>query len=114
MCPCSYFSASHLPDPHPTSKILVSILSEIESKIKYLWPNSSVYGIEIVERIAQIGANYLNIIPGNIESMELPYAIEQLDYIILAAVIEHLHNPEETLVRLIPYLKKRFIFVQYP
>ena len=29
-----------------------------------------------------------------------------LSYIILADVIEHLHNPEETLARLIPYLKK--------
>ena len=75
------------------------------TKIKYLWPNSFVYGIEIVERIAHIGANYLNIIPGNIESMELPYASGQFDYIILADVIEHLHEPEETLRRLIPYLK---------
>lgn len=76
------------------------------TKIKYLWPNSSVYGIEVVDRVAQIGANYLNIIPGNIETMELPYDNGQFDYIILADVIEHLHEPEETLARLIPYLKK--------
>lgn len=38
--------------------------------------------------------------------MELPYDNGQFDYIILADVIEHLHDPEETLARLIPYLKK--------
>ncbi len=37
--------------------------------------------------------------------MEIPYAKEQFDYIILADVLEHLYDPERTLARLLPYLK---------
>lgn len=75
------------------------------SKIKYLWPNSKVYGIEIVDCIAQIGANYLDILQGNIETMSLPFLAEQFDYIILADVLEHLYEPEQTIKHLMPYLK---------
>lgn len=81
------------------------------AKIQYLWPQAMVCGIEIVERVAQIGANYLDIIQGNIETMEIPYAKEQFDYIILADVIEHLYEPEGTIKRLMPYLKKGGAFL---
>lgn len=63
------------------------------------------------DQIARIGANYLDIIQGNIEGMDLPYEKEAFDYIILGDVLEHLYHPEEVLVRLSKYLKKdgRFI-----
>ncbi len=75
------------------------------AKIQYLWPDSEVYGIELVNRIVEIGTSHTNIIQGNIETMEIPYAKEQFDYIILADVLEHLYDPERTLARLLPYLK---------
>lgn len=82
------------------------------SRIQYLWPKAEIYGIELVDRVAAIGANYLNIIQGNVETMELPYQKEQFDYIILADVLEHLFDPEKTVKRLMPYLKKtgKFLF----
>lgn len=81
------------------------------AKIQYFWPKAEVCGIEIVDRVAEIGANYLDIIQGNIETMEIPYTEEQFDYIILADVIEHLHEPENAVKRLMPYLKKGGAFL---
>lgn len=75
-------------------------------RIKYMYPNSEIYGIEIVERIAGIGAHSINIICGDIETMELPYAKHSLDYVIFGDVLEHLRNPEAVLVRMREYLKE--------
>lgn len=76
------------------------------AKIEYQWPKAVVKGIELMEDIAKIGSNYLDIIQGNIESMELPYQAEEFDYIIMADVLEHLYDPEKLLKRLRSYLKK--------
>lgn len=81
------------------------------AKINYLWPHAIVSGIELVPKIADIASNYLDIIQGNIEEMELPYSLGCFDYIILGDVIEHLRNPQKTLLRLIPYLKKDGQFI---
>ena len=81
------------------------------AKIQYLWQRSEVCGIEIAERVAEIGANYLDIIQGDIETMEIPYLEEQFDYIILADVLEHLYEPERAIKRLIPYLKRGGAFL---
>lgn len=75
-------------------------------RIKYMWPNSEVKGIEIVDKIAGIGANNCDIIQGNIENMELPYEKEYFDYIIFGDVLEHLFEPDKVLKRIKPYMKK--------
>lgn len=75
-------------------------------KIRYTYPNSEVHGIEIVERIAEIGARGFDIMCGDIECMELPYAKNSLDYVIFGDVLEHLKNPEAVLVRIREYLKE--------
>lgn len=81
------------------------------AKIQYFWPMSEVRGIEIDEHVADIGSNCLDIIQGNIETMEIPYSENEFDYIILADVLEHLHEPEKVIKRLIPYLKKDGAFL---
>lgn len=81
------------------------------AKIKYFWPASEVKGIEIVDSVAKLGANYLDIIQGDIENMKLPYKKNYFDYIILADVIEHLHEPEETIKMLMPYLNEGGMFL---
>lgn len=74
--------------------------------IAYEWPDAKVSGIEIQDDIAKIGANYLDIRQGNIETMQIPYEKDTFDYIILADVLEHLHDPERILQKLLPYLKE--------
>lgn len=81
------------------------------ARIQYLWPKATVRGIELVERVAQLGAGYLDIIQGDIETMELPYERESLDYIILGDVLEHLRDPWKILERLKPYLKEQGCFL---
>ncbi|MDE6608271.1 MAG: methyltransferase domain-containing protein [Lachnospiraceae bacterium] len=75
------------------------------ARIEYLWPKAEAKGIELVERLVDIGANYLDIIQGNIETMEIPYETKSFDYIILVDVLEHLYDPTKCLKRLVPYLK---------
>lgn len=76
------------------------------SKIQYLWPNAEVRGIEVVKKIADIGGNYMDIIQGNIENMELPYEKEHFDYIIFTDVLECLYWPERVLRKMKTYLKE--------
>ncbi len=73
--------------------------------IKYLFPNSKVHGIELVQEIVSISDKNLNIICGNIENMILPYEKHSFDYIICGDVLEHLLYPQNTLSMLREYLK---------
>lgn len=70
------------------------------------YPNASVYGIELMENIAQLGKNFIpTIIPGNIETMTLDYPLDYFDYIIFGDVLEHLHDPQSILAKIKKYLK---------
>jgi 2-polyprenyl-3-methyl-5-hydroxy-6-metoxy-1,4-benzoquinol methylase len=75
-------------------------------RIQHLYPKAEVYGIELVEEIAKLGAMNYNIICGDIEQMELPYKKESFDYIIFGDVLEHLVHPDEVLRKVRGYLKK--------
>jgi GT2 family glycosyltransferase/trans-aconitate methyltransferase len=75
-------------------------------RIQHLYPNAEVFGIELVEEVATLGAMNYNIICGNIEQMELPYEKESFDYIIFGDVLEHLIHPDEVLRKVRDYLKK--------
>jgi GT2 family glycosyltransferase len=77
---------------------------ETISGIKLLFPNAVVKGVELDELKVKIMSHSFDITQGNIENMPLPYDKKYFDYIIFADVLEHLHEPEETLVRLREYL----------
>ncbi|GHU44653.1 hypothetical protein FACS1894111_12260 [Clostridia bacterium] len=81
------------------------------AKLEHLFPNASVCGIELTESLAKIGANQLNIIQGNIETMTLPYEQNSFDYILFGDVLEHLYQPEDTIKRLLPYLKDTGVYL---
>lgn len=81
------------------------------ARIEYLWPKAEVKGIELVDRLVDIGAGYLDIIQGNVETMEIPYETESFDYIILGDILEHLYEPEKFLKRMKPYLTERGAFL---
>ncbi len=75
-------------------------------RIKYLYPNSTVHGIEIVDIVAELGAKTYDIVCDNIETRELDYEENYLDYVIFGDVLEHLTYPEDVLKKLIPYMKQ--------
>lgn len=77
------------------------------SRIQYLWPDAAVKGIEENEKLARIGANYLDIIHGSIESMELPYGKEYFDIIIMNHVLEKVYSPEKIVNKIKPLLKQQ-------
>lgn len=81
------------------------------ARIEYLWRNAEVKGIEISEKVVSIGSNYIDMIQGNIESMVLPYPKNSFDYIIFGDVLEHLHDPKNVLLKMIPYLKEHGKFL---
>lgn len=81
------------------------------NRIKRLWPDAQVHGVEYVNEVARVGGHISDVIQGDVENMVIPYSEKQFDYIICADVLEHLRNPQATLKRFIPYLKDdgRFI-----
>ena len=81
------------------------------SGIQYLFPNAQVYGMELVPEVAAVGGKILNVVQGDIEKEDVPFENIEFDYIILADVLEHLHNPDETLRKLAKRLKKGGAFL---
>ncbi len=75
------------------------------ANIRYRFPNSEVYGIELVEKVAEFGKFLGNIITGDIETMRLPYEGNFFDYILFGDVLEHLRDPAAVLCELKKYLK---------
>jgi 2-polyprenyl-3-methyl-5-hydroxy-6-metoxy-1,4-benzoquinol methylase len=81
------------------------------SRIKFIWPNSDVHGVEYDESVAAIAGCINDVIRGDVETMAIPYEKEQFDYIICADVLEHLRDPEGAIKRFLPYLKKEGCFI---
>lgn len=75
------------------------------SRIKYLWPESVIKGIEPEEKPALLGKDYLGVEWGNAETMELPYEKDYFDYIIFSHALETFYSPEKVIKRFRPYLK---------
>ncbi len=65
-------------------------------EIKNRYPNARVYGSEINERSAAIAAHFAQVEVNNIEEKNLSFPKKMFDYIIFADVLEHLHDPLET------------------
>ncbi len=84
-------------------------------QIKKQFPNAEVYGMELQQRVVDFGSKLLPITCGNIEDRTLDFPKEYFDYIILGDVLEHLVNPEDTLVYLKNYLKEEgYILTSIP
>lgn len=63
--------------------------------IKNQYPNCRIYGLEINKTAAELGSYVANIRHGNIEDECVDFG-EKFDYIIFGDVLEHLHNPLQT------------------
>lgn len=64
-------------------------------------------GVEVVPRVAQEARLHLDeVICGDIESLDLPYAAGSFDYLLFGDVLEHLVNPAAVLKKLRPLLQK--------
>jgi 2-polyprenyl-3-methyl-5-hydroxy-6-metoxy-1,4-benzoquinol methylase len=81
------------------------------NRIKRLWPNAKVHGVEFVDSVARIGGKITDIIQGDVENMVIPYSQKQFDYIICADVLEHLRDPQATIRRFMPFLKDDGFFI---
>ncbi len=66
-------------------------------EIKNRYPNAQVYGTEINPQAAAIAAHFAQVKVNDIEEKNLPFKKGSFDYIIFGDVLEHLHNPLETL-----------------
>ena len=75
------------------------------ARIEYMYPNAIVKGIELNPFVAEVASNYLDIMQGNIEDMDLDFEEEYFDYIIFGDVLEQLKEPLWTLLKINRYLK---------
>lgn len=76
------------------------------ARIQYQFPNAEVKGVELEENVAKLGRNQIEIIQGNIETMQIPYEKNYFDYIIFGDVLEHLYAPDEVLRKMKAYLRE--------
>ena len=66
-------------------------------EIQNRYPHAAVYGVELNERAAMVASHVADVQVQNIEEQNLDIAHHTLDYIIFGDVLEHLHDPLETL-----------------
>jgi 2-polyprenyl-3-methyl-5-hydroxy-6-metoxy-1,4-benzoquinol methylase len=64
--------------------------------LKNLYPDASLYGIELNGNAVEIAKTFANVVQGNIETDIIPFKAVKFDFIIFGDVLEHLRNPEET------------------
>ncbi len=62
-------------------------------RIKYLYPNAKVHGIELMDEPARLACSSTDVIKGNVEALDLLGIYEPQDYIVFGDVIEHLVDP---------------------
>lgn len=74
--------------------------------IKGLYPNTTAYGVEIVEKAAEFAKHMADVVCGDIETLDFPWEEEHFDYIIMGDVLEHLRRPDIVLKRLHKHVKK--------
>ncbi len=75
-------------------------------RIQYLYPNAKIYGIELVQKVVELGMSSFDIVQGNIEHMMIRDIIgETVDYIIFGDVLEHLKDPYRMLIKCNELLK---------
>lgn len=74
-------------------------------KIKDLYPNSKLYGIELNEKSAEVASLIGEVSSANIEEGSLDYLESFFDIIIFADVLEHLYDPWRVLGDMKKYLK---------
>lgn len=74
-------------------------------KIKHLYKNANIYGIELNKNSALIAQNFADVRAENIENSQLSYKEKYFDYIIFADVLEHLYDPWFVLNNIKKYLK---------
>lgn len=78
--------------------------------VKNLFPNASVYGIELDEHTAQFASHVANVVQGNIENLDNPFSVS-FDYIIIGDVLEHLVHPENLLNKIKHWLSPQGILL---
>lgn len=75
-------------------------------KIKDLYKKANLHGIELNENAAKSAKLFANVIATDVENGELSYPENYFDYIILADVLEHLHEPWTVITQLKKYLRQ--------
>lgn len=73
--------------------------------IKGRFKNAELHGIEINKATSRIAASFATVKVGNIESDVIEYPSQYFDYIIVPDILEHLHEPWNTLKDLCGLLK---------
>lgn len=77
---------------------------------------NKVYGIEVSNQMALRAKKVIDhVIVGNIEEMKFPWKYNSFDIILLMDILEHLFNPQKTLINLKKYLKNDgYVIVSIP
>lgn len=81
------------------------------ARIKYMYPNAKVHGIEENQEAAVWGTYMGDILVGDIERMELPYQLQMFDYIMVSSEKKTTEQMNWILVNMRKYLKPEGTFL---
>ena len=74
--------------------------------------NSIVYGVELNNSAYKKASLKLDqVLNANIETLNIPFDKNSFDYIVMGDVLEHLINPQKTLLKLKNYLNQKGIII---
>ena len=76
------------------------------AKIKYLYPNSEIYGLDICDEVIEIANSFAKVEQTDVEIYEWPWEDEFFDYVVMGDVLEHLRYPDVVLKKLHRMVKK--------
>lgn len=67
------------------------------ARIKYLYPQAEVFGVDISETVVQIANSFMTAYCADVENFQWPFEDEYFDYVIMGDVLEHLRRPDKVL-----------------
>ena len=75
-------------------------LGATAAKIKYLYPNSQVYGVDICDEVIEIANSFAEVQQADVENFDWPWQENFFDYVVMGDVLEHLRYPDRILQKL--------------
>lgn len=94
---------NHVTEPHDKALKVLELgcgLGASAAKIKYLYPNSEIYGLDICEEVIDIANAFAHVEQTDVEVYDWPWEDEFFDYVIMGDVLEHLRYPDVVLKKL--------------
>lgn len=81
------------------------------AKVKYDYPNSVQYGVDICSEVIDIASSFMDTYEADVENFDWPWENAFFDYVIMGDILEHLRYPDRVLEKVNELLKPNGVIV---